>query len=163
MILWEWDAREGHHGQRCVCFCRRLSPQFQFSLSDVTLVYLSQWFNYRPARNYTREYTQSGNGRFLAYFPSRIKLQCTLQLRGQINSSYFISTPLCTLWTKPIENLMNYQRRYFVFHYFTFFCFYIHKKSYHPADVLLELILKGIISRAAGDLCLEFLKATPEI
>ncbi len=63
------------------------------------------------------EYTQSGNGRFLAYIslhydvklalagegggctpipfhssiPSHPKLQCTLQLRGQINSLYFIS------------------------------------------------------------------------
>jgi hypothetical protein len=32
--------------------------------------------------------------------PSRTKLQCTLQLRGQIHSTYFISTLKCTLWTK---------------------------------------------------------------
>ncbi len=29
---------------------------------------------------------------------SRTKLCCTLQLRGQIHSPYFYSTPLCTLW-----------------------------------------------------------------
>ncbi len=64
-------------------------------------------------------YTQSGNGWFLSYIPSwwknqpwlhgegggvhahtfsfylpsRTKLQCTLQLRGQIQSTYFTSTP----------------------------------------------------------------------
>jgi hypothetical protein len=48
MILCEWDAPEGHPGQCCVhlyasVFYRRLSPQFQFFLSAVTLVYLSQW------------------------------------------------------------------------------------------------------------------------
>jgi hypothetical protein len=26
---------------------------------------------------------------------------CTLQLRGQIHSSYFYSTPVCTLWVYP--------------------------------------------------------------
>ncbi len=30
--------------------------------------------------------------------PSRAKLWCTLQLRGQIHSPYFYSTPICTLW-----------------------------------------------------------------
>jgi hypothetical protein len=47
MILCEWDAPEGHPGQGCIhlyasVFYRCLSPQFQFSLSAVTLVYLSQ-------------------------------------------------------------------------------------------------------------------------
>jgi hypothetical protein len=75
----------------------------------------------------TTEYTQSGNCRFMVYFPSwwknqpwmvregvhahplthllpsRTKLQCTLQLRRQIHSPYFISTPLCTLWTVPCK------------------------------------------------------------
>ncbi len=32
------------------------------------------------------------------YLPSRTKLLCILQLRGQINSPYFISTPICTRW-----------------------------------------------------------------
>ncbi len=32
------------------------------------------------------------------YLPSCTKLQCTLQLRGQIHSPYFISTHICTLW-----------------------------------------------------------------
>ncbi len=40
MILCEWDASEGHPGQSCVhLYARRLSSQFQFSLSGVTLVY----------------------------------------------------------------------------------------------------------------------------
>jgi hypothetical protein len=48
MILCEWDAPEGHPGQRCVHLYasvsyQRLSPQFQFSLSAITLVYLSRW------------------------------------------------------------------------------------------------------------------------
>ncbi len=30
--------------------------------------------------------------------PSRTRLQCTLQLCGQIHSLYFISTSICTLW-----------------------------------------------------------------
>ncbi len=34
------------------------------------------------------------------YLPSRIKLQCTLQLSGQIHSPYFISTNRCTLWLR---------------------------------------------------------------
>jgi hypothetical protein len=54
----------------------------------------------------------------------------------------------------------RYQRRYLTF--VCFYCIFIRK----VADVLLDLILKGIIWRAAtaaGDLCLEFLKATPEI
>jgi hypothetical protein len=46
MILCEWDASEGQPGQSCVHLYARilssLSPQFQFSLSGVTLVYLSQ-------------------------------------------------------------------------------------------------------------------------
>jgi hypothetical protein len=46
----EWDAPKGHSGQCCVHLYklssyRRLSPQFQFSLSGVTLVYLSQWMS----------------------------------------------------------------------------------------------------------------------
>jgi hypothetical protein len=48
MILCEWDASEGNPGQSCVTpmlvSYRRLSPQFKFSLSGVTLVYLSQWY-----------------------------------------------------------------------------------------------------------------------
>ncbi len=74
------------------------------------------------------EYKQNGNGHFLhgvhsimmeklaqpnegagctpsrppplttVYLPSRAKLWCTLQLRGQIHSSYFYSTPMSTLW-----------------------------------------------------------------
>jgi hypothetical protein len=32
------------------------------------------------------------------YLPSRTKLWCTLQLRGEIHSLYFSSTPICTLW-----------------------------------------------------------------
>ncbi len=40
MIFWEGDAPEGHPGQLyAFVFHRRLSPQFQFSLSGVTLVY----------------------------------------------------------------------------------------------------------------------------
>ncbi len=47
MILCEWEAPEGHPGQCCVHLYafvsyQRLSSQFQFSLSAVTLVYLSQ-------------------------------------------------------------------------------------------------------------------------
>ncbi len=34
------------------------------------------------------------------YLPSHTKLQCTLQLRGQIHATYFISTPICTLWAQ---------------------------------------------------------------
>ncbi len=30
--------------------------------------------------------------------PSRTKLRCTLQLRGQVHSPHFYSTPVCTLW-----------------------------------------------------------------
>ncbi len=46
-ILCKWDAPEGHPGQCCVhlyasAFYWCLSPQFQISLSAVTLVYLSQ-------------------------------------------------------------------------------------------------------------------------
>jgi hypothetical protein len=47
------------------------------------------------------------------YLPSRTKLQCTLQLRGQIHSSYFTSTPyiLCAvsihLWGGGVELKMN--------------------------------------------------------
>ena len=47
MILCEWDTPppEGHHGQYCVHLYafvsyRRLSSQFQFSLSAVNLVYI---------------------------------------------------------------------------------------------------------------------------
>ncbi len=40
-----------------------------------------------------------GNARPLSLnLPSRTKLWCTLQLRGQIHSPYFYSTPVCTLW-----------------------------------------------------------------
>jgi hypothetical protein len=44
-----------------------------------------------------------GGGRLHAfplslYLPSQAKLWCTLQRRGQIHSSYFCSTLICTLW-----------------------------------------------------------------
>ncbi len=32
------------------------------------------------------------------YLPSRTKLWCSLQLRGQIYSPYFYSSPICSLW-----------------------------------------------------------------
>jgi hypothetical protein len=32
------------------------------------------------------------------YLPSRTKLWCMLQLRGQIHSPYYYSAPICTLW-----------------------------------------------------------------
>ncbi len=38
-----YDPPEGHPGQHAYTY-RRLSSQFQFSLSAVTLVYLSQWW-----------------------------------------------------------------------------------------------------------------------
>ncbi len=37
----------------------------------------------------------------LRYLPSRTKLWCTLQLRRQICSPYFYSTPICTLCFHP--------------------------------------------------------------
>ncbi len=38
------------------------------------------------------------------YLPSRTKLQCTLQLRGQIHSPYFVSIPICILcYTQSIH------------------------------------------------------------
>ncbi len=37
---------------------------------------------------------------FVGHLPSRAKLRCTIQLRGQIYSPYFSSTPLCTLCCK---------------------------------------------------------------
>ncbi len=40
------------------------------------------------------EYAQSGNGQVLAGEGGG----CELQLRDQIHSPYFISTPICTLW-----------------------------------------------------------------
>jgi len=36
----------------------------------------------------------------LLYLPSCIKLWCTLQMRGQIHSFYFYTTPICTLCVK---------------------------------------------------------------
>ncbi len=36
---------------------------------------------------------------FPKYLPSRTKLWCALQLRGQIHSPYFCSTPTCTLYS----------------------------------------------------------------
>jgi hypothetical protein len=37
----------------------------------------------------------------LLLLPSRKKLQCTLQLSGQIHSPCFVSTNICTLWIYP--------------------------------------------------------------
>jgi hypothetical protein len=51
------------------------------------------------------------------YLPSRTKLWCTLQLRGQIHSSYFYSTSVCvcTPWcescSKKIEKLSNFSMK----------------------------------------------------
>jgi hypothetical protein len=57
MLLFEWDAPEGDPGQSCVHLFarsyRRLSAQFQFSLSAFTLVYLSQLFIYCIELAYT--------------------------------------------------------------------------------------------------------------
>ncbi len=44
------------------------------------------------------------------YLPSRTKLWCTIQLRGQIHY-YFYSTPICTLWAilceTPVQTKVN--------------------------------------------------------
>jgi hypothetical protein len=82
VILCEWDAPEGHPGQCCVhlyaaVFYRRLSPQFQFSLSAVTLVYLSQCPGPTSAGNYQNrarylpllETTGTGPGTYLCWKP----------------------------------------------------------------------------------------------
>jgi hypothetical protein len=37
----------------------------------------------------------------LLHLPSSVKLQCTLQLSGQIHWPCFNSTNICTLWSKP--------------------------------------------------------------
>ncbi len=42
------------------------------------------------------------------YLPSRAKLWCKLQLRGQIHSPYFFSTPICTLWFWAFLILFKY-------------------------------------------------------
>ncbi len=79
---------------------------------------------------FSTEYTQSGYCRFLAYIPSwlknqpwlvrvggacppplslspsRTKLQCTLLLRGQIHSLYFLSIPYSTLWDSPPKSCL---------------------------------------------------------
>jgi hypothetical protein len=64
---------------------------------------------------FTPEYTQSGNGHFLAYFHHEklalagegvhahpLSLQynyhCMLQLKGQMSFPYIVSIPVCTLW-----------------------------------------------------------------
>ncbi len=41
------------------------------------------------------------------YLPSRAKLWCTLQLRGQMHSPYFSSTLICTLWYWTYCNLLS--------------------------------------------------------
>jgi hypothetical protein len=86
-------------------------------------------FEFLSSMVFSTEYTKNGNGRFsdvnssmmeksaLAgqgggarpppsfYFPSRTKMQCTLQLRGQIHSMYFIST-LCIQYRYVLCSLM---------------------------------------------------------
>ncbi len=41
------------------------------------------------------------------YPPSRSKLKCTLQLRGQIHSPYFYSTHLSILWNQPMRDPLH--------------------------------------------------------
>ncbi len=117
-VYFQKGKREGENYDKIIKFSQRdkvrrtavVSPSFQniFTLSlNIT---------------FTPQSTQSGNGRFfsyipswwknqpwlvrvgvhahplLLYLPSCTKLQCTLQLRGQIHSRYFMSTIICTLW-----------------------------------------------------------------
>ncbi len=44
---------------------------------------------------------------FSLYLPSRTKLWCTLQLRGQINSPYLYSTLICTLYSVSLSRLKH--------------------------------------------------------
>ncbi len=48
------------------------------------------------------------------YLPSRTKLQCTVQLRGQMHSPYFISIPICNLWCWSARYL-SVVRRWYLF------------------------------------------------
>ncbi len=43
------------------------------------------------------------------YLPSQAKLGCKLQLRRQIQSPCFSSTPICTLWFEVVERLLLYE------------------------------------------------------
>jgi hypothetical protein len=51
------------------------------------------------------------------YLPSRTKLWCTLQLRGQIHSLYFYYTPLCTLRFAQMQTCL-----YLIRYLFCYFC-----------------------------------------
>ncbi len=66
MVLCEWDVPEGDPRQSCVHLFarRRLSAQFQFSLSAVTLGYLSQCLiqtGYRCVRAHVEYEFQTGH------------------------------------------------------------------------------------------------------
>ncbi len=49
---------------------------------------------------------------FVDHLPSRAKLRCTIQLRGQICSPYFSSNPLCTLWCKQQCSILIWFRNH---------------------------------------------------
>ncbi len=60
---------------------------------------------------------EGGQGRrhpLALYLPSRTKLWCTLQLRGQIHSPYFYYTPLCTLRFAQCKHVCISSDIYFV-------------------------------------------------
>ncbi len=49
------------------------------------------------------------------HLPSPVKLQCTLQLSGQIHWPCFISTNICTLWLSRIECILTMWVLYVLF------------------------------------------------
>ncbi len=124
--VYDWQERsyappECHPGQQAYTFLIRiLSTSFisvSFSLSAVTLGYLSQWYYHRVYRVVTaafwRTFSDEGNispgwwgwgvhaHPLSLHLPSPVKLQCTLKLSGQIHWLCFISINICTLWVLP--------------------------------------------------------------
>ncbi len=111
-----------HHEQSCGV---RSSWEGRYTSPIATLPFFPLWYRVSlytmsHINRFTvtsTESTHSGNGHYLAYIlscwknqPSLVRVVdarpplftiSTLQLRGQIHSSYFYSTPTCTMWSPP--------------------------------------------------------------
>jgi hypothetical protein len=96
---------EGHPGQYCIHLYafisyRRLAPQFQFSLSSVTLVYQSQWY-----LQSFRKQCRVGGVEGLSLLPSL----CSLPFQGP-KSLDFQGLPL------PMARIFPHQNHYIPHH-----------------------------------------------
>jgi hypothetical protein len=124
----------------CIAVKEKVQPDYKSCIANSLIVYtteaLTEW--QRPLGVHSimmGKFAQAGEGGgcrpmhlLSLYLPSRTKLQCTLQLRGQIHSPNFISTVylyvFCGVQYSPISYLQYNSMYSVVYTSLQWFCLY---------------------------------------